>query len=89
MRDLIYWSLEPPARWKAGTAGTETLYFDCADCGAKDPEVAGILSSDGTYQGIALLGKIEGCNLRPAMFCATCFAARLAAGQPIEEKEAT
>ena len=83
VRNLIYWSLEPPARWKAGTAGTETLYFDCA---AKDPEVAGILSSDGTYQGIGLLGKVEGCNLRPAMFCAPCYAVRLAAGPAATRK---
>lgn len=84
MRAMIYWSLEPPARWKAGLAGAETLYFDCADCGAKDPEIAGILSSDGTYQGIGLLGELHGCNLRPAMFCAPCFAARLAAGQAVD-----
>lgn len=42
-----------------------------------------LLSSDGTYHGIGLLGKVEGCNLRPAMFCAPCYAVRLAAGQPI------
>lgn len=77
---MNYWRLDPPAQWRAGYEGADRtpLYFDCADCGAADPPIAGILSSDGTFKGVALLGKMEGCNLRPAMFCAVCFERRIA-----------
>lgn len=80
---MNYWSLSPPAQWRAGFAGAERtpFYFDCADCGAVDPPIAGILSSDGTYAGIAILGQATGSiterRLRPAMFCAACFERRL------------
>ncbi len=76
---FTYWSLEPPAQWKAGSVGAERtpFYFDCADCGAKEPPIAGILSTDGTFNGIGLL-KIDGSILvKTAMFCATCYAKRI------------
>lgn len=81
--EMMYYSLVPPVKWKAGTSAPNTpnevvFYFDCADCGAKEPEIAGILSSDGTFLGMAVL-KIEGSSFfNPAMFCAACYQARLA-----------
>lgn len=75
---MLYWSLEPPAQWKAGTVGAEQkpFYFSCADCGAKEPPIAGILSTDGTYAGIGLLKVDGGPFVNPAMFCAPCFEKR-------------
>jgi len=77
---LTYWSVTPPTRWQAAAPGTpnETvLYFSCADCGAKDTLIAGIISSDGTYLGIGMLGSSIG-DYRPAMFCSPCYDKRLA-----------
>jgi hypothetical protein len=79
---MMYYSLEPPTKWQAGisapgTPNEQTFYFDCADCGAKEPDIAGILSSDGTFSGMGIL-KVEGSAFfNPAMFCAPCFAKRL------------
>lgn len=72
------WSLDPPAQWKAGSVGAERkpFYFDCADCGAKEPPIAGIISTDGTFSGIGLLAGNTP-FVKPAMFCAPCFAKRL------------
>ena len=84
----MYWSLTPPAQWSAGRIGVPPndtpLYFECADCGAQAPPIAGILSSDGTWNGIGFLGAASVDDIalspraRPAMFCASCFTARLA-----------
>ena len=79
---MTYWSVDPPTRWQAavsapGTPSETIHYFDCADCGAEDSLIAGILSSDGTYLGIGLLGSSIG-DYRPAMFCQTCYDKRLA-----------
>lgn len=77
---MQYFSLEPPARWQAGTVGEARtpFYFGCADCRAKEPPIAGILSSDGTFNGIALLPADGGPFVSPAMFCAECYAKRIA-----------
>ncbi len=78
---MMYYAVEPPTKWHAGFTGSKPnqvpIYFSCADCGAKEPEIAGIISSDGSYNGIGLLGELDGCNLRPAMFCAPCYAKRI------------
>lgn len=73
------WTVDPPTKWQAGSVGAarEPIYFSCADCSQKEAKIAGIISTDGTYAGIGLLGKLEGCNLRPAMFCGACFEKRL------------
>jgi hypothetical protein len=83
MPEMRYWTLDPPARWQAGSGGAEKtpFYFDCADCGAKEPPIAGIISNDGTFTGIGLLGGDRAPFVRPAMFCAPCMAVRLAAHQ--------
>ncbi len=79
---MMYYELVPPTQWKAGTVAPGTpneqvFYFDCADCGAKEPEIAGILSSDGTFLGMGIL-KVEGSSFfNPAMFCAPCFKKRI------------
>lgn len=83
------WTVDPPAKWKAGTSGKgETeFYFDCADCGAKEPEIAGIYSTDGTFKGIGLLPAGDGSPfVKTAMWCSTCWPARLAKATP-EPKE--
>ena len=75
---FTYWTLDPPARWQAGAVGKDRtpIYFSCADCGAKEPEIAGIISTDGTFKGIGL-SKTESGFYNPAMFCAPCLAKRL------------
>jgi hypothetical protein len=69
---MMYFQLEPPARWQAGTTGEDhrPIYFDCADCGAREPEIAGFLGRSPDYHGIAVLrpeGEVIG---RLALFCA-------------------
>jgi hypothetical protein len=82
MTDFRYWALDPPTRWQAGTVGVkaEPFYFDCGDCGAKEPPIAGILSTDGTFKGLGVLPvKDSAPFVRPAMFCADCFHKRVTA----------
>jgi hypothetical protein len=79
---FTYYSLTPPAQWKAGSVGTPPhdtpFYFNCADCDAKEPPIAGILSTDGTFTGLALLRGPDTVFVKPAMFCANCFEKRIA-----------
>ena len=76
---MTYWTLDPPAKWQAGTVGAERtpFYFSCADCHEKDALIAGIISEDGTYARIGLLRCADSIMVRPAMFCAPCLAKRL------------
>jgi hypothetical protein len=78
---MQYWTLDPPKRWQAGHVGADKtpLYFSCADCGEKDATIAGIASTDGTFQGIGIIKASDGFFGNPAMFCQPCFDKRLAA----------
>jgi hypothetical protein len=83
---MNYYSLNPPQKWKAGHTGTapneQPFYFNCADCGAKEPVIAGFAGSGPTFHEVALM-PIEGSALvKTAMFCAPCFAKRLAENKP-------
>lgn len=75
-----FWALSTPAKWQAGSVGVERtpIYFACADCRTPEAVIAGIISTDGTYLGVGVLGDLDRCNLRPAMFCGPCYANRLA-----------
>lgn len=80
---MNYYQLNPPVQWQAAVAGpgtpTETvLYFDCADCGAKAPEIAGFAGSGPTFSQIAVIPVKDSAFVNPAMFCAPCFSKRLA-----------
>ena len=68
--------VDPPTPWRAGRVGNCELFFDCADCGAQAPPIAGMLGSAPNFLGVGLLGDTEKNTLRPAMFCTPCFAAR-------------
>ena len=68
--------VDPPTKWRAGRAGDRELFFDCADCGAQAPPIAGMIGSAPNFLGVGLLGDPEKNTLRPAMFCTPCFAAR-------------
>jgi hypothetical protein len=79
---MQYWTVEPPRQWRAGAVGTDAnhtpFYFDCADCGAKEPPIAGIASTDGTFAGIGIIHTVgQEPFVKPAMFCASCFAKRI------------
>ena len=78
MAAFTYWSVEPPTKWQAGSVGAERkpFYFDCADCGAKEPPIAGIISTDGTFNGIGLIKTENSPFVKAAMFCAPCFEKR-------------
>ena len=68
-------SLEPPAKWRAGFTGTDAnsppFYFDCAGCGAKEPEIAGVIGTGPTLEDIGVIPR-DGLY-KTAMFCALCF----------------
>lgn len=95
MANMMYYELIPPTKWQAGRSAPDTpnevvFYFDCADCGAKEPEIAGILSTDGTYSGIGIMPAKGSAFYNPAMFCAPCFKTRIdkakADTEPAEEE---
>ena len=83
MRYVLY-EVTPPVRWKAGASlsadGRETpLYFDCADCEARDIEVAGLVARPGLgdrvrWTDVAILTKqADGREVHvPALFCRAC-----------------
>ncbi len=79
---MQYFALEPPIKLQAGLVGDKPTYFDCATCGAKEPEIAGCLAnSDATATGPVSFDKIgiltpkdgKGGFPRHALFCADCF----------------
>lgn len=76
---FMYYELVTPKQWQAGSVGEkkEPIYFSCADCGQKDAEIAGFLSTDGTYLGIAIIKREGEFFVNPAMFCRTCYAKRV------------
>lgn len=78
---MIYHSIEPPTKWRAGYSGSEReeFFFSCADCGEKDAEIAGIIAED-PYTGFASIGILKAGDgfYNPAMFCKPCFEKRLA-----------
>lgn len=74
----MYFSVEPPRKWKAGHVGTnppKDFFFNCCICGAKEPEISGILAdvNNPTFTGIAVLKQPGTSFLNPAMYCADCF----------------
>jgi hypothetical protein len=85
--DFRYYPLEPPIKWRAGFVGdgpdARPFYFDCCACEAHEPEIAGFVSSDGTFAGIGVIKKPDDQNsvgrYFPAMYCVDCFAKRLLA----------
>ena len=82
---MTYFELLPPKKWRAGTVGAgptaREFFFDCADCDAKEPEIAGILGTTGRYEDIAILPIPGSPMVKLAMFCAPCFAKRIAEGK--------
>ncbi len=80
----IYYQLTPPKQWQAGSVGDKPFYFDCADCGAKEPPIAGILASvpEGPvprqvgYDQVGILTDGPR-GPRNAMFCQPCFEKRI------------
>jgi len=79
---MRYYELNPPMRLRAGFKDQQRqqpLYFDCCACGAKEPEIAGVLASeDATADGRLAFDKIAVLDAGPlgrlALYCATCFA---------------
>lgn len=83
MRYVLY-EVTPPARWPAGAEisadGTKTpLYFDCGDCGARNIEVAGLISRPGLGERVQwtniliLTTQRDGREVYvPALLCQAC-----------------
>jgi len=77
-------SIEPPTQWRAGTVGRDRtpFYFNCADCGAKEPPIAGFIGTGPTFADIGVLpAGPDGCFRKVAMFCGPCFAKRQEAAE--------
>lgn len=76
----MYFELDPPQKWQAGSVGTKPFFFDCARCEAKEPEIAGFLAdaSNPTFSGVVVLKRKDSNFLKTAMFCRPCFDAEVA-----------
>lgn len=76
--------LQPPAKWKAGTQSSGDFYFDCGGCGAKEPEIAGVIASvpeSPTYRDVVVLRSPGTPFVRAAMFCRQCWDTQIAAAR--------
>lgn len=86
MTTWSYYDVNPPTRWQAGTVGAaeQPFYFDCADCGADEPEIAGVIAPDGLdhaprFLDVGLFRVDGGPMVKAAMFCSACYARRVQA----------
>lgn len=84
MTAFSYFDVEPPTKWQAGTSGASEVpfYFDCADCGAEEPEIAGVIAPSDLdhaprFTDLAVIPVDGGPMVRAAMFCSACYAVRL------------
>ena len=75
---MQYFSLTPPVKWRAGFVGEAKtpFYFDCADCGAKEPEIAGCIGTGPALEQVAVLATTGSAIVKTAMFCKSCFEKR-------------
>ena len=84
MNGWTYYDVEPPTKWQAGTVGeAETpFYFDCADCGTDEPEIAGFIGVEGLdhapkLEDVGVFRVDGGPMVKAAMFCSACYARRI------------
>ena len=81
MAQMQFFTVNPPTKWQAGSTGAERtpFFFSCADCGKPDAEIAGIIGTGPTFAEIGILPSSDGHSpfVKPAMFCAPCFAKRI------------
>jgi len=83
MTAYSYFDVTPPTRWQAGTTGASEVpfYFDCADCGAEEPEIAGVIAPSDLdhaprFNDVGIM-RLENGLFKSAMFCSACYAVRL------------
>ena len=81
--DFYYARWRAPQAWCLGVAGGRPIYTDCADCGAPDAIIHGCLKDKWGDTALVLLpGGVTSPQMgpigKPAVFCAACFARRLA-----------
>ncbi|GIK40443.1 MAG: hypothetical protein BroJett011_42760 [Chloroflexota bacterium] len=67
---FFYLKLVTPQQFALGQCNGEPVYLDCADCGAQEPIIGGMLV-DRAYQ-IALV-SLENGPSKPAVYCQLCF----------------
>jgi len=89
------YSITPPQKLRAGFIGEREFYFDCADCGASEPAIFGLIgeavptghSDDFTvpYEKIGVICDSKGSRL--ALFCETCFNKRLNTELPETQRD--
>ncbi len=66
------YELKKPQQWKAGSVGGKPFYFDCCDCGTKEPVIKGYLAAGPTLEQIAVIPLKNG-FFHMALYCASCF----------------
>ena len=86
MAEMHFCTMEPPFKWQAGTVGKDPgmpFYFDCAGCGAKEPELAGVFARPGLGGDVKLRREDIGVERTPdgfyklCLYCVPCTAARV------------
>jgi hypothetical protein len=76
-RMTYHHTLMTPKQWKAGQVGEgetgKPFYFDCCECGAKEPVIYGFKSGSETpdFFKILVVEKFPGFHL--AMYCQACW----------------
>lgn len=76
-----------PIQWRAGYSGADRkpFYFDCADCGAKEPFIGSFLSFTAApdFKEIVLFRAPGDAFVKLALFCVPCTEKRLRTCTPI------
>lgn len=76
---MNYFRLNTPTRWQAGASGDKPFCFGCADCGAREVPIAGVILSTPAVPQMLDINNVAIINRpgdkrgpRHAMFCEAC-----------------
>lgn len=78
-------TLIPPTQWRAGFVGSgdtaKPFFFDCCECGADEPPIAGVIALADQPVTLATIGVRPvdgGPMIKSAMYCESCWTKYLA-----------
>lgn len=71
MKEIKLYEISPPRKWGAGKINGIEKFFDCGECGAKEPGIYGFLGYSQPFDEIAVIENKKGRCL--ALLCENCY----------------